>query len=175
MQLASTVVATDVHRGARALAVQMGESRRIDAELIAKSRLAVSRSFAALARVPDLSFTGQFLHVSEVEAGQPEDDETAGWSSRAWVGLEARSELRFFFDVDDGEVLRTDDVGVVLASEDDVPRETKSILFDLAQAAIPKERPRLFTARVRNQDGEPIYEGSMKMNPLPARRIDGRI
>ena len=170
----STLLAglTDVHRDAYHRLVRMGERRETDDELIAKSRMAVLQSFATLARVPELSFVGRIPRLEQAEAARSRGRDEAPWSSRAWVGLEARSDLRFFFDVDDGEVSCRDEVGIVLASEDDVPRETKAILFDLAQTAIPEGRPRLFTARVRDQSGKCIYKGLMRMKPLPAIKPD---
>jgi hypothetical protein len=73
--------------------------------------------------------------------------------------------------VDDGQIERHDEVGIVLTSEDEVVRETKQLLIDLAYAALPEGRPRLFSARIRNMDGQTVYEGSMKLNPL---KLNGR-
>jgi hypothetical protein len=146
-----------------------GEGRRTTADLIRASRAAISQSFAVLANAPSLSMCEWPSDRWRISAGSV--DAMVGQPTCDWMGTRTPTRLRFYFDVDDGQIERHDEVGIVLTSEDEVVRETKRLLIDLAYAALPEGRPRLFSARIRNMDGQTVYEGSMKLNPL---KLNGR-
>ena len=67
---------------------------------------------------------------------------------------------RYFFDVDDGKRQVHDEVGMELPSEDRAMVEASTLLRTLAEIRQIERRPGTTTVRVRNGDGEKIYEGS---------------
>ena len=140
--------------------------RDVEADLVRRSREAVAQSFAILAKVPDPTGRGLRPEASGLawEHGRTVTARPSRWKTLLAEGTGDR----YFFDIDDGLEKRRDGLGMLLSSRNDIPRETKAVLFDLAYAEIPLGRPRLFTATVRDARGRELYKLSVAMKPRPA-------
>lgn len=69
---------------------------------------------------------------------------------------------RYYFDVHNGDGQMTDDVGILLSSEADSPREVARIMSDIARDELPYEEHRgIITVRVRDDEGRAISVGSL--------------
>ena len=79
---------------------------------------------------------------------------------------------RFYFDTCDGERQVRDELGIDLASRDDIPRETATLLMGLGQSEMLNGRSKTFTVKVRNGDGALLYRGiaTLDIQPPPRRR-----
>ena len=71
---------------------------------------------------------------------------------------------RYFFDTCDGERQVRDEAGIDLASPQDIAREAAILLQGLGLAEMLKGRSRVFTVRVRREDGAIIYRGTAKLD-----------
>ena len=67
---------------------------------------------------------------------------------------------RFYFDICDGERQVRDEAGIDLASRDDIPAETATLLVGLGQDGMLNGRPRTFTVEVRDDGGALLYRGT---------------
>ncbi len=70
---------------------------------------------------------------------------------------------RYFFDTEDGERAIQDKVGIELSTFDDIRATVRDLLFDLGHAELLSGRDRMFTAVVRDEQGIPVYRGSMTL------------
>ena len=68
---------------------------------------------------------------------------------------------RYFFDTDDGERQVRDEIGIDLASIDDIASTTRDLLIDLGYAQILSGKDRVFKAIVRDVQGAVVYRGSV--------------
>ena len=71
---------------------------------------------------------------------------------------------RYFFDTCDGERQVRDETGIDLAGPQDIPREAAILLQGLGLAEMLKGRSRVFTVRVRRDDGAFVYRGTAKLD-----------
>jgi hypothetical protein len=69
----------------------------------------------------------------------------------------------YFFDIDDGEEFTRDTLGVECASREDVRRQATGGLAEVVQAEIPNGNQRLFWVRVRNEEGQYVFEASLAL------------
>jgi hypothetical protein len=68
---------------------------------------------------------------------------------------------RFFFDYDDGKSVTADDVGLELATREDVHRAVLDALPDLARELLPEHPVREMSIQVRNEAGRHILTTSL--------------
>ena len=71
---------------------------------------------------------------------------------------------RFFFDTCDGERQIFDEAGIDLASPQDIAREAAILLQGLGLAEMLGGRSRVFTVKVRREDGALVYRGTAKLD-----------
>ena len=69
----------------------------------------------------------------------------------------------YFFDIDDGEEFTRDMFGVECMSREDVSRQATGGLAEVAQEEIPDGNQRLFRVRVRNEEGQYVFEASLDL------------
>ncbi len=69
----------------------------------------------------------------------------------------------FFFDTHDGELTVRDEIGIDLATREDVESTTRDLLFDLGHAEVLNGADRIFTATVRDAVGMVAYRGSLTL------------
>ncbi len=67
---------------------------------------------------------------------------------------------RYFFDTCDGERQVRDEVGIDLASHQDIPHEASILLQNLGFDEMLAGRSRVFTVKVRRDDGALVYRGT---------------
>ncbi len=67
---------------------------------------------------------------------------------------------RFYFDTCDGERRVRDELGIDLASRDDIPAETAALLVGLGQDEMLNGRPKTFTVKVWDHEGALLYRGT---------------
>lgn len=67
---------------------------------------------------------------------------------------------RYFFDIDDGKRRVHDRTGMDLPSEISVLKEAGHLLLALAELRHVEDRPGVTVVRVRDSEGEQVYEGS---------------
>ena len=67
---------------------------------------------------------------------------------------------RFCFDTCDGERRVRDELRLDLASRDDTPAETATLLVGLGRGEMPNGRPKTFTVEVRDGDGALLYRAT---------------
>ena len=70
---------------------------------------------------------------------------------------------RYFFDIDDGEKSTRDMFGVECASREDVRRNATRGLAEVVKDEIPDGNQRLFQVRVRNEEGNYVFEASLAL------------
>lgn len=70
---------------------------------------------------------------------------------------------RYFFDSNDGSRAIRDEIGVDLASLDEVKSMARDFLFDLGHADQLNDGMRVFTVAVRDEQGGMIARGSMAL------------
>ena len=70
---------------------------------------------------------------------------------------------RYFFDIDDGEEFTRDMFGVECPSREDARRNAIGGLAEVAQDELPDGNQRLFKVRVRNEEGEYVFEASLAL------------
>lgn len=80
---------------------------------------------------------------------------TVGWRGRL---------PRYFFDTCDGERQVRDEAGIDLASPQDIGREAAIFLQGLGVAEMLGGRSRVFTVKVRREDGGCVYRGTAKLD-----------
>ncbi len=69
---------------------------------------------------------------------------------------------RYFFDIHNGDGQMTDDVGMLISSKADLPREVARIMSDIARDELPYDEHRgIVTVKVRDGDGKSISVGSL--------------
>ena len=69
---------------------------------------------------------------------------------------------RYFFDIYNGDGQMTDNVGMLISSKSDLPREVARIMSDIARDELPyDERRGIVTVTVRDGDGKSISVGSL--------------
>ena len=69
---------------------------------------------------------------------------------------------RYFFDIHNGDGQMTDDVGMLLPSKADLPKEVARIMSDIARDELPYDEHRgIVTVKVRDGDGRSIPVGSL--------------
>ncbi len=71
---------------------------------------------------------------------------------------------RYFFDTCDGERQVRDEAGIDLTSPEDIPREAAILLQGLGIAKMLEGRSRVFTVKVRREDGAFVYRGTAKLD-----------
>jgi hypothetical protein len=80
-----------------------------------------------------------------------------------WKGVQESFMALYFFDIDDGEEFIRDMFGVECASREDVRRNATRGLAEVVQDEIPDGNQRLFQVRVRNEEGQYIFEASLAL------------
>ena len=69
---------------------------------------------------------------------------------------------RYFFDIHNGDGQMTDDVGMLLPSKADLPKEVARIMSDIARDELPYSEHRgIMTVKVRDGDGKSVSVGSL--------------
>ena len=68
---------------------------------------------------------------------------------------------RYYFDINDGMRDLRDDEGVILNDKECARKEAIATLVQLANEFLPDENNHTFTANVRNETGELIYEATL--------------
>jgi hypothetical protein len=68
---------------------------------------------------------------------------------------------RFFFDYDDGQSVTADDVGLELATQEDVRRAALDALPDLARELLPETPVREMSIQVRDEAGRYVLTTSL--------------
>jgi len=69
---------------------------------------------------------------------------------------------RYFFDIHNGDGQVTDDIGMLISSKADLPREVARIMSDIARDELPYDEHRgIVTVKVRDGDGRSISVGSL--------------
>ncbi|CAN7691155.1 hypothetical protein LJR098_002345 [Rhizobium sp. LjRoot98] len=69
---------------------------------------------------------------------------------------------RYFFDIHNGDGQVIDDVGMLISSKADLPREVARIMSDIARDELPYDEHRgIVTVKVRDGSGKSISVGSL--------------
>lgn len=71
---------------------------------------------------------------------------------------------RYFFDLFDGDDAVSDDEGLDIYSRTDISREVSRILADIAREEIMGRQNGAISIRVRDDDGEPVFTGSLSFH-----------